>query len=228
MISVSFDVSPISLTIVTLLFLPNGGLARRGRRRSPAGNINDTVDIPANGSLLYHLSGTVLALPEFPVVQTVNASVSALQTDSNPGNNSATDTDTVGIFANGFDSQRLGSTRYANVATQSDSMGVIALSPDEVGDDVADGTPFLAVEILDANGNRACDLHVRRIADHDQARLSFRNDDGVWSAGAWVNIARGTALYVGWSAKVTESAHVLERVELHDDAQLVSAAAASE
>jgi uncharacterized repeat protein (TIGR01451 family) len=195
---------------------------------SGTGTINDTVDIPANGSLLYHLSGTVLALPEFPVVQSVNVSASASQTDSNASNNSATDTDIVGIFANGFDSQRLGSSRFVTVAEGSASMDVVALSADDVADDLSEGTPFLAVEIIDASGNRASDLHVRKIAGHDQARLSFRNDDGIWLVGTWMNIPDHTALYLGWRTTDKGTTHALDRVELHDDTQFISATGATE
>jgi hypothetical protein len=192
------------------------------------GNISDTVDIPANGSVLYHLSGTVLSLPEFPLVQTFNVAAAASQTDSNAGNNTATDTDTVGIFANGFDSARLGSSRYATVAGPSESIGVVALSEDEIADDLSSEAPFLAIEIVDQNGHRASDLHLRRIAGHDQARLSFRNDGGIWTAGTWINIADHTALYVGWRAKDDGETHMLDRVELHDDVRFISAIDVSE
>jgi hypothetical protein len=192
------------------------------------GDIDDTVDIPANGSVLYHLSGTVLPLPEFPLVQTVNVSAAASQTDSDTNNNSATDTDTVGIFANGFDSARLGSSRYATVAGPSDSMGVVALSEDEIADDLSSDAPFLAIEIVDQNGYRACDLHLRRIAGHDQARLSFRKDDGIWTAGAWISIPDHTALYVGWRTTDDHGTPMLDRVELHDDVRFISAIDLSE
>jgi uncharacterized repeat protein (TIGR01451 family) len=195
---------------------------------SGSGDINDTVEIPFNGSVLYHLSGSVLASPEMPLVQTVTVSASATQTDANLSDNTATDTDTVGIFANGFDSIRLGATRYAEISAQSESMGVVAISAEEIASSTLTAVPFLAAEITDSKSGRAADLHLRSNAGSTQARLSFRGSDGIWNVGSWTNVADSTSLFVGWSANSVDGSYVFNHVELHDDSQLISAMSASE
>ncbi|HKE49810.1 MAG TPA: kelch repeat-containing protein [Rhodanobacteraceae bacterium] len=72
---------------------------------SGSGQIEDFVDLPAGASVVYELSATVLADPELPAE--VLATITALGgggTDFNPDNDSASDTDTTGIFADGYDS----------------------------------------------------------------------------------------------------------------------------
>jgi uncharacterized protein len=63
---------------------------------SGMGDIDDTVDLPAGGSVTYMLTGTVdpAAVSSLSNTATVTAPVGV--TDPNPANNSATDTDTVG------------------------------------------------------------------------------------------------------------------------------------
>ncbi len=58
-----------------------------------AGNINDTVNLPAGGSVTYTASGTIDAGATGTLANT--ATVSSSVTDPNPANNSATDTDTL-------------------------------------------------------------------------------------------------------------------------------------
>jgi uncharacterized repeat protein (TIGR01451 family) len=70
------------------------------------GDIDDVVDLPNGGALTYQLSATVLADPEVPIENTVSVTPPAGVPDANTANNSATDSDTVGIFADGFDTSR--------------------------------------------------------------------------------------------------------------------------
>ncbi len=72
---------------------------------SGTGNINDVVNIPAGGSVTYTLTVTV-AEPEGGII-TNTATVTPPNglTDPNLGNNSGTDSDSVGLFVDGFESE---------------------------------------------------------------------------------------------------------------------------
>ncbi len=61
-----------------------------------SGNINDTVNLPAGGSVTYTASCTVSAFATGTVDNTATVAAPAGVTDPTPGNNSATDSDTVG------------------------------------------------------------------------------------------------------------------------------------
>ena len=58
-----------------------------------SGNINDTVNLPAGGSVTYTATCTIAASATGTLVNT--ATVASAVTDPNPANNSATDTDTL-------------------------------------------------------------------------------------------------------------------------------------
>jgi uncharacterized repeat protein (TIGR01451 family) len=60
-----------------------------------SGNINDTVNLPAGGSVTYTVSATVGASATGTLVNTATVAAPGGVTDPNPGNNSATDTDTI-------------------------------------------------------------------------------------------------------------------------------------
>jgi uncharacterized repeat protein (TIGR01451 family) len=60
-----------------------------------AGNISDVVNLPAGGSVTYTVAGTVAAGTTGTVSNTATVAAPAGVTDPTPGNNSATDTDTV-------------------------------------------------------------------------------------------------------------------------------------
>jgi hypothetical protein len=61
---------------------------------SGTGNISDTVDIPASGSVIYTLTAFLDPFATGTVVNTATVSTFGT-TDPTPGNNSATDTDTI-------------------------------------------------------------------------------------------------------------------------------------
>jgi len=63
---------------------------------SGAGDINETVDLPAGGSVTYTLTGTVDAAAAGTLTNTATVAEPAGVTDPNPGNNSAADTDVLG------------------------------------------------------------------------------------------------------------------------------------
>ncbi|MEM1081101.1 MAG: hypothetical protein AAGH65_05920 [Pseudomonadota bacterium] len=72
---------------------------------SGSGSINESVDLPANASLLYEFTATVTADEPSVISNTATITLAEGQTDVNPANNSATDTDPVGLFTDGFEDE---------------------------------------------------------------------------------------------------------------------------
>ncbi|WP_010466816.1 IPTL-CTERM sorting domain-containing protein [Acidovorax radicis] len=64
-----------------------------------SGSINDVVNLPAGGSVTYTVTATVSASATGTLVNTATVTASGGVTDPNPGNNSATDTDTIAAVA---------------------------------------------------------------------------------------------------------------------------------
>jgi len=83
------DTFPASLTCTWTCVGAGGGTCTA----SGSGNINDTVNLPSGGSVTYTASCTISASATGSLSNT--ATVSSSVSDSNPGNNSATDTDTL-------------------------------------------------------------------------------------------------------------------------------------
>lgn len=83
------DTFPASLTATWTGVGAGGGTATA----SGSGNINDTVNLPAGGSVTYTVSATISAGATGTLSNT--ATVSSSVTDPTPGNNSATDSDTL-------------------------------------------------------------------------------------------------------------------------------------
>jgi uncharacterized repeat protein (TIGR01451 family) len=84
------DTFPAILTGVTWTCVGAGGATCTA---AGAGDINDTANLPAGGSVTYTASGTINADATGSLVNT--ATVTSSITDPTPGNNSATDTDTL-------------------------------------------------------------------------------------------------------------------------------------
>lgn len=68
-------------------------------------NLSETVDLPGGGSLHYELTATVLALEGTIFNNTATIEHSPGLTYIDPGNNSATDSDPLGVFDDGFKSE---------------------------------------------------------------------------------------------------------------------------
>ena len=96
------DVLPANLLSASWTCNTTGG-ATCAPPGSGIGNIADSANIPAGASVTYHLTATVQALPEFPVINTATVATGSGETDINPGNNSSSVTDAVGIFADDFE-----------------------------------------------------------------------------------------------------------------------------
>jgi uncharacterized repeat protein (TIGR01451 family) len=94
------DALPFNLVDATWICTPDGGAACSASGR---GDIDDAVDIPIGATLTYVLTATVLSDPEQAVDNTVTITSPSGVPDTNPANDSATDVDVVGLFADGFD-----------------------------------------------------------------------------------------------------------------------------
>ena len=86
------DVVPASLLGATWTCIgSNGGTCAA----SGAGNIADTVDLPAGASVTYSVTATVDAAATGTVVNTASVTVASGTTEAAPSDNNATDTDTL-------------------------------------------------------------------------------------------------------------------------------------
>ncbi len=89
------DTFPASLTCTWTCAGAGGGTCTA----AGSGNINDTVNLPPSGSVTYTASCTISAAATGSLSNTATVAAPAGVTDPNPGNNSATDTDTLGAQA---------------------------------------------------------------------------------------------------------------------------------
>ncbi len=86
------DTFPATITGVTWTCVGAGGGTCTA---SGSGNINDTVNLPVGGSVTYTATGTISASASGTVSNTATVTAAGGVTDPTPGNNSATDTDTL-------------------------------------------------------------------------------------------------------------------------------------
>jgi uncharacterized repeat protein (TIGR01451 family) len=87
------DTFPASLTCSWTCVGAGGGTCTA----SGSGNVNDTVNLPSGGSVTYTAACTISGAATGTVANTATVTAPGGVTDTNPGNNSATDTDTVNI-----------------------------------------------------------------------------------------------------------------------------------
>ncbi|MBK9768804.1 MAG: DUF11 domain-containing protein [Chloracidobacterium sp.] len=85
------DTFPASLTGTWTCVGAGGGTCTA----SGSGNINDTVNLPSGGSVTYTVSAAISASATGSLVNTATVAAPAGVTDPTPGNNSATDSDTI-------------------------------------------------------------------------------------------------------------------------------------
>jgi uncharacterized repeat protein (TIGR01451 family) len=85
------DTFPASLTATWTCVGAGGGTCTA----SGSGNINDTVNLPVGGSVTYTVSASINASASGTLTNTATVTPPAGVTDPVPGNNSATDTDTI-------------------------------------------------------------------------------------------------------------------------------------
>lgn len=87
------DTFPASLTATWTCVGAGGGACAA----SGSGNISDTVNLPAGGTVTYTVNATISAAAMGTLANTATVAAPAGVTDPNPGNNSATDTDTLAL-----------------------------------------------------------------------------------------------------------------------------------
>lgn len=87
------DTFPDSFTGVTFTATQSGGAS--GFSATGAGNINDTVTLPAGSHVTYKAKGTISASATGTISDTATVTAPNGMTDPNLANNSATDTDTL-------------------------------------------------------------------------------------------------------------------------------------
>jgi uncharacterized repeat protein (TIGR01451 family) len=87
------DTPPAGLSGVSFSSVAAGGAT--GNDTSGSGTINDTVNLPPGGSITYTLTGTIVSTASGTLANTATITVPFGTTDPNPGNNSATDSDTL-------------------------------------------------------------------------------------------------------------------------------------
>ena len=93
------DTFPASLTCTWACVGAGGGTCTA----AGSGNISDTVNLPAGGSVVYTASCTISAAATGTLSNTATVTAPAGVTDPNPANNSATDSDTINPAAAGAD-----------------------------------------------------------------------------------------------------------------------------
>ena len=93
------DALPPELSSGSWICTPTGSASCAG---GSGNTLSDTATIPVGDKASYVYSATVLAAAGDQIVNSASTSLTA-GTDSVPGNNSASDTDTVVIFRDGFD-----------------------------------------------------------------------------------------------------------------------------
>ncbi len=91
------DVMPAAIASDNFTAVGSGGAS--GFTAAGAGNINDTVSMPAGSTITYTVVADISAGATGNLVNTATATVPAGVTDTNPANNSATDTDALAAQA---------------------------------------------------------------------------------------------------------------------------------
>ena len=97
------DTLPATLDAGTASWICSGNGGAVCPNASGTGNISETIDLPIGGMLSYELTATVLATEGNTVTNTATVTLPTGLTDINPANNSATDSDPVAQFADGFE-----------------------------------------------------------------------------------------------------------------------------
>lgn len=89
------DIMPPPLTGVTWTCVGAGGATCTA---AGSGNINDTVNLPAGASVIYTVTATLSPGASGTLSNTATVTADGAIADTVPGNNSATDSDTIGIL----------------------------------------------------------------------------------------------------------------------------------
>jgi len=164
---------------------------------SGTGNINTTVNLPVNTSATFFVTATV-AVNGGTIVNTATITAPVSMTDNNSFNNSATDTDYIVIFHDGFDGASApSSARITDFGSGAQEVAVIADAA------TASVVPVL-FDLVDANGRARAELTQAYVAaDNVVVFIWLQRDD----ADLWMPIVRralpdGEAAKIGWHVVV--------------------------
>jgi hypothetical protein len=94
---------PVQAGITDALWTCSGFGGAVCSNASGTGGIDETLNLPGGSSLIYELTATVTAVEPAVVTNTATVTLAIGQTDANPANNTATDADPIGLFADGFE-----------------------------------------------------------------------------------------------------------------------------
>jgi len=155
------DTFPGTLTGVTFTSLAAGGAT--GNTAAGAGNISDTVNMPVGSSITYTVNATIQSSATGSLSNTATVTAPGGVTDPTPGNNSATDTDTLTPQADLSITKTDGVTSKAPGTSVTYTIVVSNSGPsDAPGTTVADtfpsdltGVSFTSVAAGGATGNTA-------------------------------------------------------------------------
>lgn len=94
------DILPVNLTAASWTCVADVGATCTA---SGSAGIDDSIVLAIGTSATYELSATVVAIPEQLLINTATIEAPPQTPDDHPADNNATDTDAVGIFADGFE-----------------------------------------------------------------------------------------------------------------------------
>lgn len=179
---------------------------------SGTGNINQLVDLPAGATVVFSIAANVSLPPPNSISNTATVTPPTGVVDPVASNNTATVTDVVLIFRDGFEGS--GPTPPAGVplvnlsATAPGETATRSLSPAEV-QAAAQGPVARDLVAYAIAGNTAV-VQVRRLGTVVQARLLI-HDGAHWQIGAWLNLDPARALHFeyGTGAPLANGAAVL-------------------
>jgi uncharacterized repeat protein (TIGR01451 family) len=153
------DVLPVEIISDTFTAVGSGGAS--GFTASGSGNINDTVNLPVGATVTYTLIANIAANATGTLVNTATVTAPGGVTDTNPGNNSTTDSDTLTPQVTLAIVKTDGSATYTPGGTATYTVTVTATGASDaedvtVSDSLPPGLTLTANVTCVANGSASC------------------------------------------------------------------------
>jgi hypothetical protein len=190
------DTLPASLSGATWTCTPSG--AGAACPATGSGNINAQVDLANGTSVVFAITANLPASPPGPITNTATVTVPNGTTDPNTANNSDTVTDTLELFANGFEP-----VAGAGVALRFDPAAPgqvqrIAVPADQLAGFARGAAAVEALSVV--VGDSYAVIQVRRIGAALQLRLLTRDAAG-WRIDAWQDFDAASRIEFEWSTR---------------------------
>ena len=155
------DVMPAAIATDTFTAVGSGGAS--GFTASSSGNISDLVDLPAGATVTYTVVANVASNATGTLANTATVAAPTGVTDSVPGNNSSTDTDTLTPQVTLFVAKDDGSATYTPGGTATYTVtitdtGVSDAADVTMADLLPPGLTLTANVSCTANGSASCGL----------------------------------------------------------------------